>query len=440
MNVFPIIQDELIIILEVACYYLFQDIFCKDYKVRSGMSISIWIVILSTLSLGVSYLFASHFVIKEIMIILIFALGLYAMKKDSLRKSFLISAMFAFLLVIADLITIVIQEKILVVHMAEGHFLEMLLILMSKSLLLLLIAVAKRMANETWNYAADISDEVICIVFPMISICMIAAIISKYSRFVRLIEGQFIWGVIFSLLAMNVLLLFFLKSNSEKAYLLEEKRLIAKDMKGQQLLYRSLEEKIELQRSISHDHKNHLSYIKGLLEQKEYQKISDYLEKINGRMDRDLDMIDTNHPVINTVVNAKYYEAKNAGATIVCKINDLSNIRMDEVDMIVLLSNLFNNAIEAVKKCEKEKVIKFKILHEKEELLLAFENTYHGKQKKVGEVYETTKKEEKGFHGIGMKNIIRIVTRYHGVYQFDAKEEKFYSIIMIPMKKEVPTE
>ena len=105
MNVFPMIQDELIIILEVACYYLFQDIFCKDYKVRSGMSISIWIVILSTLSLGVSYLFASHFVIKEIMIILIFALGLYAMKKDSLRKSFLISAMFVFLLVIADLMS-----------------------------------------------------------------------------------------------------------------------------------------------------------------------------------------------------------------------------------------------------------------------------------------------------------------------------------------------
>lgn len=244
-----------------------------------------------------------------------------------------------------------------------------------------------------------------------------------------------LWGIIFCLIAMNVLLMFYIKSNSEKNFLLQEKRIFEMDAKRQQVLYRSLEEKIEMQRSLSHEYKNHFTYINALLEQKEYDKISAYIQKINGKAAHDLDMIDTNNPIINTIINTKYYEARKMGAVVVCKINDLSGLDMEEIDIIVLLSNLFNNALEAVLKCKKDRQIKFKIVHEFNELVISFENTYNGNIKRDGDVFRTTKKAEDGFHGIGIKNIIRIVKKYDGDYQFNISENIFQITIIIDTKK-----
>ena len=108
---------------------------------------------------------------------------------------------------------------------------------------------------------------------------------------------------------------------------------------------------------------------------------------------------------------------------------------MEEIDIIVLLSNLFNNALEAVLKCKKDRQIKFKIVHEFNELVISFENTYNGNIKRDGDVFRTTKKAEDGFHGIGIKNIIRIVKKYHGDYQFNISENIFQITIIIDTKK-----
>lgn len=429
------VHSFLIILLEIACYYLFQDIFIKEDFKRKHIRVSVWIFVMSLLSFIGSYLFVDYFVIKEAYMIILSFLGLQILKPESIRKNLLISVLFIFLLALADFITITIHTQILSTDNGSKEMVDALVVLMSKSVLLLLIMILKRLAGEKWGYATDYVEELWYIIFPIISICIIAAIMSTGYSINSTNEVYFIWGIIFCLIAMNLLLLFYIKNNSEKNYLLQEKRMFEMDAKGQQVLYRSLEEKIELQRSISHDYKNHLSYINGLLQSKEYDKISDYIEKINGTVEHNLDMIDTNNPIINTVVNTKYFEAKNTGAVVVCKINDLSCINIEETDIIVLLSNLFNNAIEAVNKCEKEKNIKFKIVHEYSELIISFQNTYDGVLKRNGDLFQTTKEDEKDFHGIGIKNIIKIVQKYNGEYQFDISDDIFGITIIIPLKK-----
>lgn len=251
------------------------------------------------------------------------------------------------------------------------------------------------------------------------------------------VERSFVWYIIFSLIVMNVLLVFYMRDASERMCLLQEKRLFELDAKGQQALYHSLEEKIELQRSISHDYKNHLMYIQALLDKKEYEKLAHYLKKLNGEIERDLDRIDTNNPIINTIVNAKYCEARKKGAVIVCKINDLSEVKLEETDIIILLSNLLNNAIEAIEASQEQKIMRFKIMLENDKLIICVQNSYSGKIKKRGEVYETTKILNKEFHGIGIKNIVRITEKYGGEYQFEHTDKEFHAIVIIPNKNAV---
>ena len=427
------VQSFLIVVLEAACFYLFQDIFIKDNFKRKGIYLPIWIFVISILSFGGSYLFTNFFILKEIFMIAVLGFGLQVLKSGRLRKNLLISVLFICMLAVADLITITIDTQIL--NHNSGKIVDMLIVLMSKAVLLLLIIILKHLAGEKWGYATDFVDEIWYVIFPIISICVISVILSKGYGIMDKENIYVLWGIIFCLIAMNVLLMFYIKSNSEKNFLLQEKRIFEMDAKRQQVLYRSLEEKIEMQRSLSHEYKNHFTYINALLEQKEYDKISAYIQKINGKAAHDLDMIDTNNPIINTIINTKYYEARKMGAVVVCKINDLSGLDMEEIDIIVLLSNLFNNALEAVLKCKKDRQIKFKIVHEFNELVISFENTYNGNIKRDGDVFRTTKKKEDGFHGIGIKNIIRIVKKYDGDYQFNISENIFQITIIIDTKK-----
>lgn len=107
------VHSFLIILLEIACYYLFQDIFIKEDFKRKHIRVSVWIFVMSLLSFIGSYLFVDYFVIKEAYMIILSFLGLQILKPESIRKNLLISVLFIFLLALADFITITIHTQIL---------------------------------------------------------------------------------------------------------------------------------------------------------------------------------------------------------------------------------------------------------------------------------------------------------------------------------------
>ncbi len=55
-------------------------------------------------------------------------------------------------------------------------------------------------------------------------------------------------------------------------------------------------------------------------------------------------------------LNTKYQEAISKNIVFVFKVNDLSKIVIDDEDLVVILANLLNNAIEHVKNVRKRKL------------------------------------------------------------------------------------
>ena len=64
-----------------------------------------------------------------------------------------------------------------------------------------------------------------------------------------------------------------------------------------------------------------------------------------------------NHVIVNAILNTKYQESEDKGIVFVVKINDLSHAKIQDEDMVIILSNLLNNAIEACQSCT-DKIIK----------------------------------------------------------------------------------
>ena len=133
----------------------------------------------------------------------------------------------------------------------------------------------------------------------------------------------------------------------------------------------------------------------------------------------------------SVTLNDKYNEAKEIGAVIALQIGDLSAVCMEELDIILLLSNLFNNAIEALKECENEKILRIKLELKRGEFLISVQNSFEGDRKKNGEIYTTTKKKDAELHGYGMKNIQDIVKKYDGIFQYKVYEDQLIFMISI---------
>ena len=79
--------------------------------------------------------------------------------------------------------------------------------------------------------------------------------------------------------------------------------------------------------------------------------------------------------------------------------------------LLLFYRNLLNNAIEACEKCSEKKVMKMKLVKEKDSIVISVKNTYDGKLNiKDGEI-QTSKKYEIDEHGVGIKNIIEVITK-----------------------------
>ena len=138
--------------------------------------------------------------------------------------------------------------------------------------------------------------------------------------------------------------------------------------------------------------------------------------------------------IVNSILNTKYQEAISKHIVFVFKVNDLSRIGIDDEDLVVVLANLLNNAIEACEKCEEKKIIKFKFMVEDELIILSVKNTYNQPLVYDNDEIRTSKTVEPEAHGVGIKNIIRIVEKYEGEYVIQHNEMEFYFSLIISVK------
>ena len=110
--------------------------------------------------------------------------------------------------------------------------------------------------------------------------------------------------------------------------------------------------------------------------------------------------------------------------------HDDGNVWVVDEDLVVLLSNLLNNAIEACEKCKDNKKIQLKFVMEENAIVLSVKNTYT--EPVIYEKNEIkTSKSMPEEHGVGIKNIKKIVEKYEGSYTIQNDDREFLFSILI---------
>ncbi len=264
--------------------------------------------------------------------------------------------------------------------------------------------------------------------FPIVTIFLLAILLFVFKNERDVIKIQALCIVGLGLIVMNYLMFYMLENVVRQDESLLEFEKIDIQGRSQLEMYKRIMEEYEKQKMESHEFKNHLLCMNSLADSKKYNELKKYLECISEKTMEVSTVIDTNNDIVNAVINTKYKEALKKNIVFIFRINDLSGIMIEDQDIVILLSNLLNNALEASEKLEEKRLISVKFIQEYGDLFLSVKNNYKGTITPLKDGFLTTKKE-KNRHGIGINNVINITKKYHGSYDITT-DTKFVNVVV----------
>ncbi len=183
-----------------------------------------------------------------------------------------------------------------------------------------------------------------------------------------------------------------------------------------------IESNFELRR-VRHDMKNHLLAIRNLAENSKREELLLYLDSISSDIEKAASPYRSGNDVADAIISDKMSKASKRGITLEVT-GDLTGLNIEPADLVTILSNLLDNAIEAVSKLygsegseDKKKIdLEFKknanfIFISQRNLSLQNVNTALIKSSK-----------NSPDHGFGIYNMKRSIKKYGGEYNMNCKE------------------
>ena len=309
-----------------------------------------------------------------------------------------------------------------------------LVIIASRIILFLFLIIIKRISVIKKKNVIDMSNKewLQFLIFPIFTlitvIVMTNSMVTSYHE--DIVNVYYVIAIV--LIVLNMVVFHLINEILENSQRIREADVLKQQSIGQLGLYNSLRKNYDIQRKRTHEYKNQIMCIDSLLKKKNYNKLEEYINSIFDKLDGQLDMVDTNNEVVNAVINAKYYEALQNDVLFILKINDLSHIKVSDEDIVTILSNLLDNAIEAAGQCEIDKrTVGIKLLYEDDVLSIAVSNSYKTEPEIMEDGYMRTIKDDKEQHGLGIRNVVATLEKYNAEYIIDYKNGEFvFSIIM----------
>lgn len=430
---FELMQSVLLIFIEIMCCKIFYETFGK-VRYKGWINVIQFILLLGSVCL-LAFGFSENFVIRQIANILTLSAFMLWHVKISLKKSFALAVLFdAFLLAMDYLVYLIIDWLALDSNLSEqlyGSGAVLAYLLVKVILFFFILVIRKQFGKKSIEMMLD-TEWLRLLFFPVFTIAVIYAMLSVFEHVQTVEQANLLAVIAFGMVGMNIVVFYLINDIVEREMKLHENKVFQIQAKNQLEMYKSISENFDNQKRKTHEYKNQISCIESLLVKKQYSKLEEYVKKIYGSMNNEPDAINTNNVIVNAILNTKYHEAEEKGIVFVFRVNDLSELKMKDEDVVTILSNLLNNAIEACELCENNKVIKFKFIQEDDMIIIAVKNTFNYDVIYENGEIKSTKTSSVDEHGVGIKNIIKTIEKYAGSYVIEDKNKEFFFSIIIP--------
>lgn len=195
--------------------------------------------------------------------------------------------------------------------------------------------------------------------------------------------------------------------------------------------FREVENMYREMRGWRHDYRNHIQTMKAYAASKNLDAITAYLDELDTDLAAVDTIIKTGNPMTDAILNSKISLARSRHITVEADADIPFSLKIPELDLCVIIGNLFDNAIEASMELpEESRLIRVYMEMKNTQLYLSFTNLTAGKKlPKYGRLFRSSKG---GGHGLGLTRIDSIVDKLDGYLSRNSEDGAFTTELLLP--------
>lgn len=237
-------------------------------------------------------------------------------------------------------------------------------------------------------------------------------------------DVMFLLDIIAAIIFMIICILFFYTRQS-KAHLEELNEANQSYLALQHQYYKSSLMQYEDMRSFQHDINKHIFVISELCRKDKFDDLKDYVKTMAQSYDK-VRTVQTGNFIADSIISYSLRTLRTEGNfKFLLDGHFPEKFFMEDVDFCVLLSNLLENAKEALERVEGMRLIHMEVKRFQEKFYLTVSNSVS--EGKID--FSHTSKSDKLHHGYGVQNIRRVVEKYHGTVEW--KQEHGMAVVDI---------
>ena len=215
-----------------------------------------------------------------------------------------------------------------------------------------------------------------------------------------------------------------LSKRAEKRIALYQRELLDTHYAEVENMYRQI-------RGWRHDYRNHIQTMKAYAANGDLEAISKYLDLLDTDLNTVDTVIKTGNAMTDAILNSKISLARSKDITVKADAQIPVALSVSEIDLCVILGNLFDNAIEASLALPPEqRMIRVYMDMKNTQLYISFTNfTASKKMNKINGKFKSTKGDG---HGFGLVRIDSIIERLDGYISRNSEDGAFTTEILLP--------
>ncbi|MCD8366551.1 MAG: ATP-binding protein [Clostridiales bacterium] len=205
----------------------------------------------------------------------------------------------------------------------------------------------------------------------------------------------------------------------------------------QQLRHEQLQSSRQNMNELTHLMHDLKHQVAEMIDKEEGTDRDDLLDQIAENLQVYDESTQTDNETLNAVLTERSLYCRERQIRLMC-VADCSGLEMLETgDLYLILRNTLDNAIESVSGLEnpQHRIIDLKIFCRNGLLFIQMENNFQGRLQ-FRDGLPLTTKEDRRFHGFGLKTVQRIAKRYGGDLSIRAEDGRFSLRVMLPVAQE----
>lgn len=195
--------------------------------------------------------------------------------------------------------------------------------------------------------------------------------------------------------------------------------------------YDTLEHQMQMVRKFHHDINKHMDVLNEMADKVKAPEIEMHSEQLEEVYQGVKPVIYCSNPIVNAVLINRIHQCEEKQISFEIDMMNFETKKIKEIDLVALLSNLLDNAIEECERVDHKlkKKIQIKGWKIKNNLFLQVSNTTE--KEKIDQSTFQTKKDPKA-HGVGMKIIQEIIENYEGMVDVEITDGEIEILVQIP--------